>query len=96
MINVVLQWCGLLSNIVMMAAITSLLGSMFKRTAEAGEPAVTAAVAAGARFICTIWAGRMSYLSSKEVKKTLREAIYRKLLQLGNAYRSFSMLCWHR
>ncbi|MGN0329913.1 MAG: ABC transporter ATP-binding protein/permease [Kineothrix sp.] len=88
--NVVLQWCGLLSNIVMMAAITSLLGSMFKRTAEAGEPAVTAAVAAGAagaRFICTIWAGRMSYLSSKEVKKTLREAIYRKLLQLGSACR---------
>ena len=38
------------------------------------------------RFLCTTGASRMSYLSSKAVKKTLREKIYEKLLRLGASY----------
>ena len=38
------------------------------------------------RFLCTAGASRMSYLSSKAVKKTLREKIYEKLLRLGASY----------
>ena len=48
--------------------------------------AIVAAVAIAVRFLCAIVSSRMSYLSSKEVKKTLRQMIYRKLLRLGSSY----------
>lgn len=88
--NVALQWCSLLSNIVMMAAITRLLGALFHKQADIKTiafTAVTVTLAVIARFICTVLASRMSYLSSKAVKKTLRRMIYEKLLKLGNAYK---------
>ena len=52
--------------------------------------ALTAAVAALAlavRYVCAISSSRMSYLSSKAVKRVLREKIYGKLLKLGASYR---------
>lgn len=88
--NVVLQWCSLVANIVMMAAITKLLGGLLQGTAKGKEIGVAAggiAVAIIIRFICTMAASRMGYLSSKAVKRTLRELIYRKLLRLGSAYK---------
>ncbi len=87
--NVVLQWCSLVANIVMMAAITRLLGGLFQGKVGKKELLLTALVVGVAvliRFLCTIFASRMSYLSSKAVKKTLREKIYRKMLRLGSAY----------
>ena len=44
------------------------------------------AVAAAVRFACTKGAARAAFYASKEVKKTLRGLIYRKLLRLGAAY----------
>ena len=88
--NVVLQWIALMANISMMAGITYLFGSFFKNTADTKTFVITAIIAVVAvivRFVCTIWASRMGYLSSKAVKKTLREMIYKKLLKLGNAYK---------
>ncbi|MCM1182199.1 MAG: ABC transporter ATP-binding protein/permease [Roseburia sp.] len=87
--NVAFQWCSLAANIAMMTSITGLLQGLFHKTAGEREFAMTAAVAAAAvivRFICAVGASRMSYLSSRAVKKTLREKIYRKLLRLGSAY----------
>ncbi len=46
-----------------------------------------AAVAVIIRFACTVTSSRMAYLSSKSVKKTLRDIIYRKLLRLGPSYK---------
>lgn len=88
--NVIFQWISLLANIVMMVGITYLLGSIFKGTAEMGTFLIVAIIALAAvitRFVCNIMASRMGYLSSKTVKKTLREMIYKKLLNLGNAYK---------
>ncbi len=88
--NVVFQWCSLVANIVMMATITGLLGSLFRGEAESGTLMKAAMIVGGAvitRYICTTMATRMGYLSSKAVKKTLREMIYHKLLRLGNAYK---------
>ena len=88
--NVVFQWCSLVANIVMMATITGLLGSLFRGEAESGTLMKAAMIVGGAvitRYICTTMATRMGYLSSKAVKKTLREMIYQKLLRLGNAYK---------
>ena len=51
---------------------------------------ITATVALAAvvvRFVCSVISSKMGYLSSKAVKKTLREMIYRKLLRLGSSYK---------
>lgn len=87
--NVILQWCSLISNIAMMFSITGLIASLFYKSATAGAVCTTAAVAAAAlliRYICTTQSSKMSYLSSKAVKKTLRQLIYEKLLRLGASY----------
>lgn len=87
--NVVLQWCSLAANIAMMFSITSLLANLFYGSADTASIWATAVVVLLAlliRFLCTTGASRMSYLSSKAVKKTLRERIYEKLLRLGASY----------
>ena len=87
--NVILQWCSLAANIALMTSITALLQGLWRKTARQSEILITAAAAAVAilvRFVCTVGASRMSYLSSKAVKRTLREKIYEKLLWLGASY----------
>lgn len=87
--NVILQWCSLVANIAMMTSITYLLQGLFKKTADKKDIIITVAVAVIAviiRFICSTMSSKMSYLSSKSVKKTLREMIYKKLLKLGTSY----------
>lgn len=87
--NVALQWCSLIANIAMMTAVTGLLAALFAKTADTARLWATAAIAVGAvvvRFLCTTGSSRMSYLSSKAVKRKLREKIYRKLLRLGASY----------
>ena len=88
--NVVCQWISLAANITMMSAIAGMLGELYEGTAGDGQitqTAVIAAVAVVVRFVCATTASRMGYLSSKAVKKTLREMIYRKLLRLGSSYK---------
>ncbi|SDG27361.1 ABC transporter ATP-binding protein/permease [Marvinbryantia formatexigens] len=87
--NVALQWCSLAANIVLMSAITGLLASLLAKNADRGDFLRTAAAAVFAlavRFVCTLFASRMGYLSSRAVKRTLRELIYQKLLRLGASY----------
>lgn len=87
--NVAFQWCALISNIVLMMSIAWLLSGLFHGSAGHGHIAVTAAIVVcslGLRFVCNIGAARMGYLSSRAVKKVLREKIYQKLLRLGNSY----------
>lgn len=85
--NVAFQWISLLANICLMAGIAMVLSDLFQGRMEhllavAGIAAVTLAI----RFLCAIGAARMGYLSSRAVKQTLRELIYKKLLRLGAAY----------
>ncbi len=87
--NVVLQWISLVANIVMMTSITGLLAKIFEKTAKSQDILWTlgiAVVAVLVRFVCTVGSSKMSHLSSKTVKKTLREMIYKKLLRLGTSY----------
>ena len=88
--NVAFQWLSLAANIVLMAAVARLLQSLYAGTAGVSRLALTALIAAAAvavRFACTAASSRMSFLSSKAVKKLLREKIYGKLLRLGSSYR---------
>ncbi len=87
--NVIFQWLALAANIAMMTCITAFLAGLFDGTADKNYMIRTLAVALAAvvvRFICAIGASRMSFLSSKAVKKTLRSKIYEKLLRLGASY----------
>ncbi len=87
--NVAAQWCSLAANIALMTALTGLLASLFHKTADKNSGFFTAAAAGAAvtvRFACTLLSSRMGYLSSKTVKKVLREKIYEKLLRLGVSY----------
>lgn len=88
--NVFFQWVSLCANIVMMAAIALLFQGLYHGTVGHGETAMTAAIGVAAvavRYACTVASSRMRFLSSRAVKKTLREMIYGKLLRLGSAYR---------
>ena len=88
--NVICQWVSLAANITMMVAIAEMLHGLFDGSAGEAQIALTALIAAVAvvvRFVCATTANRMGYLSSKAVKKTLREMIYRKLLRLGSSYK---------
>ena len=86
--NVLCQWISLAANITMMGAIAKMLQNLYEGTdSHIGLTAVVAALAVLVRFVCATTASRMGYLSSKAVKKTLREMIYRKLLQLGSSYK---------
>ena len=87
--NVALQWCSLCANIAMMSAVTALLAALFVGEVTQSKIVTTAVIALAAvavRYGCTVGASRMGYLSSKAVKKTLRGAIYDKLLCLGASY----------
>ena len=88
-LNVALQWCGLIANIMMMTAIAGMLAALFMQSADMIMfvwTAIAAVVAIGIRFVCTTGAMRMGFLSSKAVKRTLRETIYKKLLRMGSSY----------
>ncbi len=88
--NVICQWCSLLANIAMMTAITRLLAGLFVGSMGQTDLFLTAAVALAAmliRFLSATLSAKMSFLSSKAVKKTLRERIYTKLLSLGASYK---------
>ena len=87
--NVAVQWCSLAANMAMMTSVTGLLASLYTKEAGKDNILITVAVAAVAviiRFVCTVVSSHMAYLSSKTVKKTLRDKIYRKLLRLGPSY----------
>ena len=88
--NAICQWVSLAANISMMGAIARMLQSLYEGNTQNGQIGFTAVIAVVAviiRFACAVSSSRMGYLSSKAVKKTLREMIYKKLLRLGTSYK---------
>lgn len=86
--NVICQWLSLAANITMMGAMARMLQNLYEGTdSHIGLTAVIAAAVVCVRFLCATAASRMGYLSSRAVKKTLREMICRKLLRLGASYK---------
>lgn len=94
--NVAFQWVSLVANIAVMGAIAYMLQQAFaaqSQLSQALEPSQIAMAAAiiiaalAVRFACSVLSSRMSYLSSKAVKRTLRQMIYSKLLRLGPSYK---------
>ena len=88
--NVIYQWISLVANITMMVSIADLLSRLFANTADRENfvcTVIVVAAAGGIRYFCAVQSAKMGYLSSKAVKKVLREKIYRKLLRQGSSYK---------
>ncbi len=88
--NVAVQWLALLANIAVMAALANFLQKLYVGTISRATYTATlvlVAVMLLVRFLCAVLSSKMSYLSSKMVKRTLREKVYQKLLKLGASYK---------
>lgn len=93
--NVALQWLALAANVAMIFAVSRYLGALYDQLTigdtMAGAPnlPLTLGIVAAVllvRAACTRGAAAASYNASRTVKKTLRSAIYEKLLRLGGSY----------
>lgn len=88
-LNVLFQWISLVSNIVTIFTFVHVINSLYTGTYSRSlvmTSIVIFAVCLTVRYFCTRLSSKMSYLSSKSVKKVLREKIYNKLLSLGESY----------
>ncbi|MDF2869706.1 MAG: cysteine transporter ATP-binding protein [Anaerocolumna sp.] len=87
--HVILQWAGLIANAGIVLIISNLISGAYKESLKDKELwlfAIGLILLIGIRFLCTRLAGHFSYLSSKAVKRVLRDRIYEKLLKLGAGY----------
>lgn len=99
--NVLFQMLSLFANIALMLAICSFITGIFNSSlgqnmtqSAKGEyfralfpMLVIALTALAVRACCNMLSSKMAYLSSKAVKKKLRELIFEKLLRLGSSYK---------
>ena len=87
--NVLVKWLSLVFNILLVFAVSEYLQQLFAGRAGMKENLMAAGVILAAmivRALATKASVRLSFLASKEVKKTLRQQIYKKLLKLGSSY----------
>ena len=90
-LNVVFQWISLICNIVIMSAFASTFQNIYNGTGVSEDITKLLLILSAMlaiRFLCTVLSNKMAYLSRSKVKKTLRERIYSKLLDLGASYNS--------
>ena len=90
-LNVVFQWISLICNIVIMSAFASTFQNIYNGTGVSEDITKLLLILSAMlaiRFLCTALSNKMAYLSRSKVKKTLRERIYSKLLDLGASYNS--------
>lgn len=90
--TVFFQWLGLLANIVFNAAIAYALATAYKQQltmAKLSGVIAVIAVMMGLRFYWSQKATMAGHTASLGIKKTLREKIYNKILELGMHYTDF-------
>ncbi|MBQ8603247.1 MAG: ABC transporter ATP-binding protein/permease [Oscillospiraceae bacterium] len=88
--NVACQWVSLTANIFMMFSITGFLRQLYAGDTTSHslvKLAMVVVLCIYVRYICTVIQSRMSYLSSESVKKSLREKIYSRMLEIGSSYK---------
>ena len=88
-LNVLLQWLGMLCNVVLVMTVARLLGSVFDDTLTGtalSQGMLLCLVTVPVRYGLTLAASGMSDRASKDVKRTLRSKIYEKLTRLGPGY----------
>lgn len=91
--NIVLQWVELCMNAVMIFIVARTVDRLYHGLWGIEDmllPVVVMLCTVAVRFFTARYAVRMSFLASRSVKKTMRDAIYTKLLRLGTSYREHS------
>ena len=89
--NVILQWCELIMNALMIAVIALISERIYLKTLTADfliKGILIVIVTMAVRFYVRRSAVRMSWLASRTIKRIMREKIYEKLLKLGSGYRA--------
>ncbi len=90
MANVAVQWVSLVANIVMMTLICRLIAALWEGE-ETDQMVIWTVVGSAICIVvicvCSFASSRLSHLSSRTVKRRLREMIMSKLLRLGPSYR---------
>ncbi|WP_395013664.1 ABC transporter ATP-binding protein/permease [Robinsoniella peoriensis] len=88
--NVLWQWVALIANISAAATVGNLIEKTYRGVLGTELLAVSACILAVSvliRFGCDRLAAKASFLASRDVKITIREKIYEKLLRLGASYK---------
>lgn len=87
-LNVIFQWVKLLANITIMFQIGFLIEALVLNDPYLSltTPLIICAAMILVRFTATILANRMAFHSIADVKLSLRQRLYAKLLKLGNHY----------
>lgn len=88
-LTVALQWFSLLAGIATVFSTALLLEKFLRDQKIAADIILTAVIIATAaiiRFLCDRMSAMSSYKAAAEVKKTLREDLYKKLCKMGPSY----------
>ena len=85
--NVLFQWLGMCANVVMVITIAEILNALInnKETDLLYDFLIIVATAI-VRILCVKLASTASYKASKDVKRTIRGLLYKKILKLGASY----------
>ena len=88
--QIIWQWLSLLAQIAIVLQVTELIDSAWQKSVTNDEILTTVGIVTAGlivRFICDRLYSRACYLASVDVKRALREQIYKKVLWLGPSYR---------
>ena len=85
-LNVLFNYLALITNISIMIILAYMVAEVLENKSIDLYLFIVVIVLMILKYLANIMSGKMSYLSSKEVKMTLRELIFKKLLEIGPSY----------
>ena len=85
-LNVLFNCLALITNISIMIILAYMVAEVFENKSVDLYLFIVIIILMILKYLTNIMSGKMSYLSSKEVKMTLRELIFKKLLEIGPSY----------
>ena len=88
--QIALQWLSLFAQIAIVWQVTQLIYGAWQKSIKSSDVLTTIGIVTAGlivRFICDRLYSRTCYLASVDVKRALRNQIYRKVLWLGPSYR---------
>ncbi|MGL4796644.1 MAG: ABC transporter ATP-binding protein/permease [Paraclostridium sp.] len=86
--TVLMNWISIICNIAIVIYIGNMIDKLYKNTLDINilQSTLFIGVMLSVRFICNYLSTKFSFYSSAKVRKTIREKIYKKLLDLGVNY----------
>lgn len=87
-LTVLMNWISIICNIGIVLFVGNIIDKLFNKDLNfnIGAYAIYIGLLISIRFICNYMSGSFSYKSSANVRKSIRESIYKKLLKLGVNY----------